>query len=142
MQATPEPTYKKPIASPAVWWALRLGSIVGFLALLVILSKVMGANLDPYYFQIIIQCGIYVILAVSLNLINGITGQFSIGHAGFFAVGAYIGAAWTMLFQPHVVKSLPVLTLGTPTGDALNLIIAIILGTAAAGIVGFFVGLP
>ncbi|HLP41305.1 MAG TPA: branched-chain amino acid ABC transporter permease, partial [Fibrobacteria bacterium] len=44
----------------------------------------------PYYYQILVLAGINIVLAVSLNLINGITGQFSIGHAGFFAVGAYV----------------------------------------------------
>ena len=38
----------------------------------------------PYYYQILVLAGINIILAVSLNLTNGITGQFSIGHAGFF----------------------------------------------------------
>ena len=47
----------------------------------------------PYNYQIMILVGINIILAVSLNLINGITGQFSIGHAGFFAVGAYTSAS-------------------------------------------------
>ena len=40
-----------------------------------------------------ILCGINIILAVSLNLINGNTGQFSLGHAGFMAIGAYTSAA-------------------------------------------------
>ena len=40
-----------------------------------------------------ILVGINIILAVSLNLINGFTGQFSIGHAGFYAVGAYTSAS-------------------------------------------------
>ena len=47
----------------------------------------------PYYYQILILAGINIVLAVSLNLTNGITGQFSIGHAGFFAVGAYVSAS-------------------------------------------------
>jgi branched-chain amino acid transport system permease protein len=42
-----------------------------------------------YHFDILIRIGIAVILAVSLNLINGITGQFSLGHCGFMAIGAY-----------------------------------------------------
>ena len=128
--------------SPAVWWSFRLAAIVGSLALLFALSKVMSANIDPYYFQLIILSGIFITLAVSLNLINGITGQFSIGHAGFYAVGAYIGAAWTMLAQPHAVKSLPLLALGTPIGDPLNLIVALALGAGGAALAGFLVGLP
>lgn len=128
--------------SAPVWWSLRLASIAGCLALLVVSSKVMTANMDPYYFQLVILSGIFITLAVSLNLINGVTGQFSIGHAGFYAVGAYVGAAWTMLAQPVVVKSVPLLAIGTTAGDALNLLIALALGVAAAALAGFLVGLP
>ena len=49
--------------------------------------------IGAYNYQIVILVGINIILAVSLNLINGITGQFSIGHAGFYAVGAYTSAS-------------------------------------------------
>ena len=45
--------------------------------------------------------GINIILAVSLNLINGHTGQFSLGHAGFMAVGAYTAAAITSASWDH-----------------------------------------
>ena len=52
-----------------------------------------GLAMPPYLLQVICLAGINVILAVSLNLINGFTGQFSIGHAGFMMVGGY-AAAW------------------------------------------------
>src|SRR5437899_8083902 len=45
-----------------------------------------------YAFQNINHIGIAIILAVSLNLVNGLTGQFSIGHAGFMAIGGYVSA--------------------------------------------------
>jgi len=125
-----------------VWRLIRLTTVIGFLVLLFIVSKIMSANIDAYYFQLIILSGIFITLAVSLNLINGVTGQFSIGHAGFYAVGAYVGAAWTMLAQPNVVKSLPVLAIGTPIGDAMNLVIALLLGAGFAALAGFLVGLP
>jgi branched-chain amino acid transport system permease protein len=125
-----------------VWLSTRLLIVAMSIAGLVALSKVMSANVDPYYFQLIILSGIYITLAVSLNLINGITGQFSIGHAGFYAVGAYVGAAWTMLLQPHVVKAAPMLALGAPLGDSLNLVIALALGAGAAAVAGLLVGLP
>ncbi|HET8675433.1 MAG TPA: branched-chain amino acid ABC transporter permease, partial [Blastocatellia bacterium] len=48
-----------------------------------------GFFMPPYYARILMLAGINIILAVSLNLITGFTGQFSIGHAGFMAVGAY-----------------------------------------------------
>src|SRR2546427_10541601 len=45
-----------------------------------------------YVFQNINHIGVAIILAVSLNLVNGLTGQFSIGHAGFMAIGGYVDA--------------------------------------------------
>src|SRR5258705_2166459 len=53
-----------------------------------------------YAFQNINHIGIAIILAVSLNLVNGLTGQFSIGHAGFMAVGGYVSAG-LLLRGPH-----------------------------------------
>src|SRR5258708_21246635 len=48
-----------------------------------------GRMVSPYFSRILMLCGIAITMAVSLNLINGFTGQFSIGHAGFMAVRAY-----------------------------------------------------
>jgi branched-chain amino acid transport system permease protein len=73
----------------AAWLA---GSIAALLALDFVLPRV----LNPYFVQVVMLCGINVILAVSLNLINGFTGQFSIGHAGFMAIGAYASAMITL----------------------------------------------
>src|SRR5947208_17055142 len=67
----------------------RLGWTLGTLGILLGLNLALPRILNPYLFQVLILCGINVILAVSLNLINGFTGQFSIGHAGFMAIGAY-----------------------------------------------------
>jgi branched-chain amino acid transport system permease protein len=55
--------------------------------------------LNPYYFRIVMLIGISMVLAVSLNLVNGVTGQFSIGHAGFMALGGYTAAAFTVYGQ-------------------------------------------
>src|SRR5258706_15652205 len=49
--------------------------------------------LNSYYYDVLIGIGINIILAVGLNLVNGYTGQFSLGHAGFMAAGAY-GSSW------------------------------------------------
>src|SRR5579871_752409 len=124
------------------WWITRISVVLGTLVVLLVASQVIWSNLAPYYYQILIQCGIFVILAVSLNLINGLTGQFSIGHAGFYAIGAYVGAAWTTLWMPYFFKQPGLLRLGTLTGDVLNLLIAIVLGMTGAAIAGFLVGLP
>jgi len=54
-----------------------------------LLVSLASARIDPYFLHVTLGVGINIILAVSLNLINGYTGQFSLGHAGFMAVGAY-----------------------------------------------------
>ena len=63
----------------AIFWMVAILALVG-------LQMQLGNWIGPYYYKIVILTGINIILAVSLNLINGITGQFSIGHAGFYAV--------------------------------------------------------
>ncbi len=60
------------------------------------LIAVADASLGPFAVRILNLSAIYVILALSLNLLNGFTGLFSLGHAGFMAVGAYVSALLTM----------------------------------------------
>lgn len=57
-----------------------------------------SSSYNPYFLDIAVTCGINITLAVSLNLINGYTGQFSLGHAGFMAIGAYSSAVFTTNF--------------------------------------------
>ncbi len=52
--------------------------------------------------------GVNIILAVSLNIVNGMTGQFSIGHAGFMAVGAYMGGKLSLALSSMAISGLPV----------------------------------
>jgi branched-chain amino acid transport system permease protein len=94
----------------------------------------------PYYYQVLILAGINVILAVSLNLINGVTGQFSIGHAGFYAIGAYTCAFITTMGGP-AIRSM--LTFLPPIGqDGVLLLIGLAGGAIMAGIAGVIVGIP
>jgi branched-chain amino acid transport system permease protein len=88
----------------------------------------------PYLASIV---GVNVILAVSLNIVNGMTGQFSIGHAGFMAVGAYISAKVSLSLAETAIS-------GVPHGisDQLMFLVALLCGGGAAGLCGFFVGLP
>jgi branched-chain amino acid transport system permease protein len=115
--------------------------VLGALAVsLAILGLQFGVEnwLNDYVQRIILLAGINIILAVGLNLINGTTGQFSIGHAGFMAVGAY-GAAYigVQLAQPlHAA-------LGSGTlVNALIFNLALLAGALFSGIVGFVVGIP
>src|SRR5437773_4713443 len=75
------------------------------LALCLLVSWASG-YINSYYLDVIIGIGINIILAVSLNLINGYTGQFSLGHAGFMAVGAYTAASITTFLGPKVLPLL------------------------------------
>ena len=94
---------------------------------LVIYGIIMGltsAGMLSAFWQLnLIFAGINIILAASLNLINGYTGQFSLGHAGFMAVGAYVGVVLTTNFQ----MAFPV---------------AILAGGVTAGLLGALIGLP
>jgi branched-chain amino acid transport system permease protein len=94
-----------------------------------------SASYNPYFLDIAVSCGINITLAVSLNLINGYTGQFSLGHAGFMAVGAYVAGMLTTSFGPVL---LPVLA-GQPW---LLFMVALIAGGLAAALAGFIVGMP
>ena len=94
---------------------------------LVVYGIIMGltsAGMLSAFWQLnLIFAGINIILAASLNLINGYTGQFSLGHAGFMAVGAYVGVVLTTNFQ----MAFPV---------------AILAGGVTAGLLGALIGLP
>src|ERR1041384_1668274 len=58
-----------------------------------------------YYNRIIVLMGINITLAVSLNIINGHAGQFSLGHAGFMAVGAYFAAFLTVTYFSQIGRA-------------------------------------
>ncbi len=93
--------------------------------------------MDPYFFTIVIYAGINMTLAVSLNLVNGFTGQFSMGHAGFMAVGAYMSAFLTLAARaswPDIFAN--------PVSQQLIFVGALIAGGLAASIAGYIVGLP
>src|SRR3982751_3712884 len=65
-----------------------------------------GVGIDDYQARLFAFIGINIILATSLNLINGFTGQFSIGHAGFMAVGAYSSAFFSVTYGKALEASL------------------------------------
>ena len=88
---------------------------------------------NAYIQQVLILCYINIVLAASLNVINGFTGQFSLGHAGFMAVGAYF-SAW-LSTQITIFSSV------TPF-YFLNFVLYAIAAGVLAGLVGLLVGLP
>ena len=95
-------------------------------------------GLIEYAQRIVLLAGINVILAVGLNLINGTTGQFSIGHAGFMAVGAYGSAYLGVQLGPVVQRLLGAGALA----DAVTFNISLVLGALLAAVAGILVGAP
>jgi branched-chain amino acid transport system permease protein len=74
-----------------------------FAALIVAgIASAFSGRIDPYILDVALGAGISIVLAASLNLINGFTGQFSLGHAGFMAVGAYTSAMLTTAVAPKL----------------------------------------
>jgi branched-chain amino acid transport system permease protein len=113
------------------------------LALLAALAAALGishfsARIDPYHLDVLIGIGINVILAVSLNLVNGYTGQFSLGHAGFMSVGAYFSAAVSLFLVPKFLGEL---------GDSdlqrgAVFFAALLAGGLCSALAGLIVGVP
>ena len=107
------------------------------LFLLLAIVAAVGVSLcshlfNRYYMGVAVDVGINVILAVSLNLINGHTGQFSLGHAGFMAVGGYIAAKLTLVFGQHL----------HPAAEPFFFAGALLVGGITAALVGLAVGVP
>lgn len=87
------------------------------------IESFLSSFLSSYQIQILAFIGIFTILAISLDIVNGYTGQFSIGHAVFMAVGGYVAAYLTFYHQ-------------------VPFILATIAGAIAAGIFGLIIGIP
>ena len=104
-------------------------------------AGLFGFGVPPYYARVIMLAGINVILAVSLNLITGYTGQFSIGHAGFMAVGAYSSAYLTVYYAQDWERALAGIV-GASLAHALVFLVAIIVGDLVAAVAGLLVGIP
>lgn len=119
-----------------------LGRRYSYAALLLLSIYAAGTLLDTFVIEyvqrIVLLIGINVILAVGLNLINGTAGQFSIGHAGFMAIGAYAAAYAGVHLQPVLAG---VLGAG-PLSHAVLLNVALLCGAAAAGFAGLLIGMP
>ncbi len=102
-------------------------------ALLVVVVAGLGAgHMNAYYRGVGIDIGIAIILAVSLNLINGHTGQFSLGHAGFMSAGAFVSAMLTLAWQRSQGGEVPVWIF----------LPALVVGGLVAALAGLIVGVP
>ena len=115
-----------------------LRGLVPFDIAIPFLLLVQYLSSDAPFFVILAQTvGVNVVMAVSLNIVNGMTGQFSIGHAGFMAVGAYIAGVVSKATAVYGIAFLPV-----GVSDQLLYAVSLLMGGMAAAIFGFVVGLP
>jgi branched-chain amino acid transport system permease protein len=126
--------------APAWWTAFRAGwermmqkrwIMPALIALGFVLSFAIPqfGLLDAYVQLVLMYVGINIILTTSLNLVNGYMGEFSVGHAGFMAVGAYISAVLTVMVLP-------------PALSPWLFPLVVIAGGIGAGLVGLIVAVP
>lgn len=122
---------------PTLWRSLK--APVGAFAALALLGLVIDSSANDYVKLILLYVCVNTIFALSLNLVNGFTGQFSIGHAGFMAVGAYTSAFLSTrpeIFGGFHLSFFPV------SLDFLNYMIYAIAAGLVAAAAGYVVGQP
>jgi len=99
-------------------------------AYLVMQGMAMTGNLSSLLKGLLVPVCVYVILAISLNMVVGILGELSLGHAGFMCVGAFTSAFFSKCMADVITVSW------------LRFILALIIGMASAGIAGMLIGIP
>ncbi len=138
---TPEASAPPPIrnAMEAVgyqagrFWATRIASLAAFVGFLWFFHTILVPKLSIYDIRLLVLSLLFATLAVSLNLINGVTGQFSIGHAAFYLIGAIAAGKLTVAFyNPHPQHYQP----------QVWIFLMVLAGGVAAAIAGLLVGLP
>ena len=119
-------------------------SVVPFVVailLAVVMDKVIGPAVGATWSKILLDVGIAILLAGSLNVVNGYAGQFSIGHAGFMLAGGYAAAWLTFYGSVHWFGTKD--TVGGFLGNGQLLFLAgCMLGGVIASVFGVIVGLP
>jgi len=119
----------------------RLGLCIGVVALVGAVSALLERSLNSYISGVMVFMAVNVILAVSLNLVNGDAGLFSIGHAGFMAIGAYTAAWFSVTYGRPWLES----ACGgspTPLVTSIYLLGVMLVGGLAAAVGGLLAGLP
>lgn len=117
---------KKRITIP-VWGMYLINTALFALFLLAGQGMIFSGILSGYYAKVLVKTGIYMILAVSLNVVTGYLGQLPLGHAGFMAVGAYTSA---------------IIMTRIPLPGEVAFALSAIAGGLAAALTGFIIGIP
>ena len=129
--------------------------VLAMLAAVIVLDQVIQPTDSMSMLLKVLQKGsIYALAAVSMNLLNGFTGLFSLGHAGFMLIGAYTYAIFTIpsdardvvyqYYDAAIRLSFPE-TLGNaigPVGTLVGVVLAIVVAGLAATLVAYLIGLP
>ena len=130
---------------------IALGCVAALLVLVIVLENTMQPT--SMLFTVLKKGAVYALVAASLNLLNGFTGLFSLGQAGFMLLGAYTYAILTIptadreavyyLYNGSAVKfSLPELFGGGALGLILGVLAALILAGCVAAVIAWLIGLP
>lgn len=114
--------------------------ILGALVVALAVHLGVGAWL-PDQTRVATSIGLFIMLAVSLNIVNGYTGQFSMGHAGFMAIGAYTAGPFSY-YASLLLFGTPTAMEGFATPGHGAMVVGCILGAFVAAGFGFVVGLP
>jgi branched-chain amino acid transport system permease protein len=117
---------------------LTLASLLLFAGFLVWAQS----TLDPYKLRILNLCAVFTIFAVTFNLIFGYTGQFSLGHAGFAAVGAYAAALLTMSPEQKAANFFLAPIIPVLANVEWPFLPAMLMGGLLAAMTGFLIGFP
>jgi branched-chain amino acid transport system permease protein len=108
--------------------SITYGIVIAAFVILQILNA--GGHLSPSLQGLLVPICAYVTMAISLNLVVGISGELSLGHAGFMSVGAFSGVVTSLSLQ-QTIPSAP-----------LRLAVAMVVGALCAGVAGVIVGVP
>ncbi len=109
-----------------------------FLVLIFLLPTLNTHLFSPYWQSVFMFACINIILATSLHFITGITGQFSLGHAGFMSIGAYTSATLSLF----IFQELEISFLSPQQSETIFFTLSLIVGGCASACFGFLVGLP
>lgn len=115
---------------------------LGALVILAGLLALAQAFLNPYLLRILNLCAIFSIFSITFNLIFGYTGQFSLGHAGFAAVGAYVAALLTLSPEQKAVNFFLEPIIPILANLEIPFLPALILGGLFAALVGSLIAWP
>jgi len=129
--------------------------VLGFLLLVLVLDQLIRPTDKMFMLLTVLQKGsVYALAAVSMNLLNGFTGLFSLGHAGFMLIGAYTYAIFTIpssardtvyqYYDAAIRISFPEILSGAMGGfgTALGVLLAVILAGLLAALLAYLIGLP